>query len=62
MKDMLVLTDDFTKYSHAILTANQRAKTVAKDLWDHSIAHYGVPEQLLSDQGPDFKSHLKQEL
>lgn len=61
-KDVLVLTDHFTKYALAIPTPNQRARTVAKCLWDNFIVHYGFPERLLSDQGPDFESHTIREL
>ncbi|XP_024120881.1 uncharacterized protein K02A2.6 [Oryzias melastigma] len=61
-KDILVLTDHFTKYAMAIPTANQKAKTVAKCLWENFIVHYGIPERLHTDQGPDFESHLIKEL
>ncbi|XP_030613817.1 uncharacterized protein LOC115800532 [Archocentrus centrarchus] len=61
-KDVLVLTDHFTKYAIAIPTPNQKAQTVAKCLWDHFIVHYGIPERLHSDQGPDFESHIIREL
>lgn len=61
-KDVLVITDHFTKYALAIPTPNQRARTVAKCLWDNFIAHYGFPERILSDQGPDFESHTIREL
>ena len=61
-KDVLVITDHFTKYAVAIPTPNQRARTVAKCLWDNFIVHYSFPERLLSDQGPDFESHTIREL
>ncbi|KAK7922047.1 hypothetical protein WMY93_008949 [Mugilogobius chulae] len=61
-KDVLVLTDHFTKYAVAIPTANQKARTVAKCLWDNFIVHYGIPERLHTDQGPDFESNLIREL
>lgn len=61
-KDILVITDHFTKYAIAIPTANQKARTVAKCLWDHVIVHYGIPEKLHSDQGPDFESRTIKEL
>uniref|UniRef100_A0A3Q2ZCS5 Gypsy retrotransposon integrase-like protein 1 n=1 Tax=Hippocampus comes TaxID=109280 RepID=A0A3Q2ZCS5_HIPCM len=62
IKDILVLTDHFTKYSVAIPTRNQKALTVAKCLWEDFLVHYGFPEKLLSDQGPDFESRTIQEL
>ncbi len=61
-KDILVITDYFTKYAVAIPTSNQKAKTVAKCLWENFIVHYGVPERLHSDQGPDFESKTIKEL
>lgn len=61
-KDILVITDYFTKYAVAIPTPNQKAKTVAKSLWENFIVHYGVPERLHSDQGPDFESKTIKEL
>lgn len=61
-RDILVITDFFTKYAVAIPTPNQKARTVAKSLWDQFIVHYGFPERLHSDQGPDFESHTIKEL
>ncbi|KAI9999773.1 hypothetical protein NQD34_011616 [Periophthalmus magnuspinnatus] len=62
IKDILVMTDHFTKYAVAIPTPNQKAKTVAKTLWDHFFVHYGIPERIHSDQGPDFESRTMKEL
>ncbi|RXN17163.1 Retrovirus-related Pol polyprotein from transposon 412 [Labeo rohita] len=62
IKDILVITDHFTKYAVAVPTPNQKARTVAKCLWDHFFVHYGIPEKLLSDQGPDFESRIIKEL
>ncbi|KAJ7983665.1 hypothetical protein DPEC_G00374330 [Dallia pectoralis] len=61
-KDILVITDHFTKYAVAIPTNDQKATTVAKCLWEQFLVHYGFPERLLSDQGRDFESQLIQEL
>lgn len=61
-KDILVLTDHFTKFAIAVPTSNQTARTVAKCLWDNLIVCYGIPERLHSDQGPDFESKLIKEL
>lgn len=47
-KDILVLTDNFTKFAVAIPTANQKAKTVAKCLWENFVC-YGIPDRLHSD-------------
>lgn len=61
-KDILVMTDHFTKYAIAVPTPNQKATTVARCLWDHFLVHYGIPEKLHSDQGPDFESKIIREL
>lgn len=61
-KDVLVITDHFTKYAVAVPTPNQRARTVAKTLWENFIVHYGFPERLHSDQGADFESNTIKEL
>uniref|UniRef100_A0A3Q1EKL9 Gypsy retrotransposon integrase-like protein 1 n=1 Tax=Acanthochromis polyacanthus TaxID=80966 RepID=A0A3Q1EKL9_9TELE len=61
IKDILVFTDHFTKFAIAIPTANQKAKTVAKCLWENFIVCYGIPERLHTDQGPDFESKLIKE-
>lgn len=53
IKNILVITDHFTKYAVAIPTRNQTAQIVAKSLWDHFLVHYGFPEKLHSDQGAD---------
>uniref|UniRef100_A0A8P4KGF2 Gypsy retrotransposon integrase-like protein 1 n=1 Tax=Dicentrarchus labrax TaxID=13489 RepID=A0A8P4KGF2_DICLA len=61
-KDILVITDHFTKYAVAMPTRDQKASTVAKCLWEHFLVHYGFPERLHSDQGRDFESHTIREL
>lgn len=61
-KDILVLTDHFTKFAVAIPTPNQKARTVAKCLWEQFIVYYGIRERLHTDQGPDFESWLIKEL
>lgn len=61
-KDILVLTDHFTKFAVAIPTPNQKARTVAKCLLDNFVVYYGIPERLHTDQGPDFESKLIHEL
>lgn len=61
-KNILVITDHFTKYAVAVPTADQKSKTVAKALWNSFFIHYGFPERLHSDQGRDFESTLIKDL
>ena len=61
-KDILVITDHFTRYAQAFPTKDQKARTVAKVLWEEFFIHYGFPERLHSDQGRDFEASLIQEL
>uniref|UniRef100_A0A3B3HGE9 Gypsy retrotransposon integrase-like protein 1 n=1 Tax=Oryzias latipes TaxID=8090 RepID=A0A3B3HGE9_ORYLA len=61
-KDILVMTDHFTKYAVAVPTPNQKARTVAKCLWENFFVHYGIPAKLHSDQGTDFESKTIREL
>ncbi|KAG7507978.1 hypothetical protein JOB18_000230 [Solea senegalensis] len=61
-KGILVITDCFTKYAVAVPTRNQKAKTVAKCLWEHFFMHYGFPKHLHSDHGKYFESQVIEEL
>lgn len=61
-KDILVISDHFTKYAVALPTKDQKATTVARCLWEQFLIHYGFPERLHSDQGRDFESLIIKEL
>ena len=52
--NLLVITDHYSRYSIAVATRNQHAKTVAKALVDNFIVHYGLMERLHSDKGQCF--------
>uniref|UniRef100_A0A669F658 Gypsy retrotransposon integrase-like protein 1 n=1 Tax=Oreochromis niloticus TaxID=8128 RepID=A0A669F658_ORENI len=61
-RNILVVTDHFTKFAVAVPTKDQKSRTIAKALWENFIVHYGFPSRLLSDQGRDFESHTIKEL
>ena len=61
-ENVLVVTDHFTRYAQAYVTKTQTAQMTAKTLWDKFIVHYGLPKNILMDQGQNFKSQLVADL
>ena len=59
---ILTIVDHFSKFAFAYPMRNQEAHTVAKLLLDNVICLRGVPDRILTDQGPNFESQLFQEL
>ena len=59
---ILTVIDHFTKWVELFPMRNQEAPTVAKLLFEGVICRHGCPIQILTDQGPNFESHLFQEL
>ena len=57
-ENMLIIMDAFTKFSLAVCTPNQMAKTVAKVLVDKWFHVYGVLLRIHSDQGRYFDSNI----
>ena len=57
-ENVLVITNAFTKFSLAVCTPNQTAKTVAKILVEKWFHVYGVPTRIHSDQGRCFDSNI----
>ena len=62
IKNVLVITDHFTRYSIAFVTKDQKAKTVAQILYEQFISVFGMPARLLSDRGVNFTLALVEEL
>ena len=62
VKNVLVMTDHFTRYALTVVMKDQTAKTVAKVFYECFIAVFGVPTKLLSDRGANFTSTLVEEL
>ena len=61
-KNILVVTDHFTKYAQAYVTKSQTATMVARTFWDHVFVHYGWPSKILMVQCGNFESELVQDL
>jgi hypothetical protein len=51
---VLVCTDYATKWAKAIPIPNKEAKTVAVALWENWICTFGMPEEIISDNGGEF--------
>ena len=62
VKNILMMMDHFTRYSLAVVTKDQTAKTVVKVFYKCFIAVFGVPAKLLSNRGANFTSALVEEL
>ena len=61
-KNVLVITDHFTRYSMAFVTKDQKAKTTMQILYEWFISVFGAPTKLLSDRGVNSTSALVEEL
>ena len=62
VRNILMITDHFTRYALVVVMKDQTAKTVMKVLYEQFIAVSGVPVKLLSDRGVNFTSALVEEL
>ena len=59
---ILVVSDYCTKYVEAYALPDQTAQMIADCLVTEWICRYGVPSEILSDQGRNFESTLFQEM
>ena len=62
IKNILVITDHFTRCALAVMTKDQTSKIIAKVLYERFIMVFGMPAKLLSDRGANFTSVLVEEL
>ena len=62
VKNVLMMTDHFTRYALMVTMKDQTAKTVTKVFYEYFIAVFGVPAKLLSDRGENFTSTVVEEL
>lgn len=62
IENVLVITDNFTRYAQAFPTKNQTAHTTAKVLYEKFIVHYRFPDKIHSDQGRNFESSVIKQL
>ena len=62
MKYILLVQDQFTKWTECYAIADQTAETVAHKIVFEFISRFGPPLQLHSDQGRNYESHLFQQV
>ena len=62
MKNILVMTDHFTRYVQCHVTKRQTALTVAKVLVNQFFTTYGWPDKILTDRGTSFENYLFHEI
>jgi len=55
-KHVLVICDRFTKLTRAIPSRDATALTVSSAFIDTWVAAYGIPDSVLTDNGPPFAS------
>ncbi|MBM3917836.1 MAG: DDE-type integrase/transposase/recombinase, partial [Sphingomonadales bacterium] len=61
-KFILVMTDAFTRYVELVAIDNKETETVANAIFVFWICRYGVPLELVTDQGKEFVSKVCQSL
>jgi hypothetical protein len=59
---IIVFVDYFTKWTEVMLTLDKTGKTVALFIFNHIIAHFGVPQAIVTDQGSHFRNFMMSEL
>ena len=62
IENVLVITDQFTRYAQAFPSKTQTALATAKLLWNNVILHYGFQLKIITDQGWNFESELIENL
>ncbi|GAA0167517.1 hypothetical protein LIER_22435 [Lithospermum erythrorhizon] len=51
-KDAIVAIDYFSKWVKAMPMKNTRAKDVEEFIWKNIITRFGIPKEIVSDNGP----------
>ena len=61
-KVIMVITDDFSKFTRAFALPNHTAVTIADVFQDGWVSVFGAPREVHSDRGPEFESHTFRQL
>ena len=62
VRNILMITDHFTRYALVVVMKDQTTKTVTKVFYECFMVVFGAPVKLLSDRGANFMSALVEEL
>ena len=57
-KFILVITDAFTKYIELVALENKEASTVTDAIFNNWLCRFGIPAELVTDQGKEFTANL----
>ena len=61
-ENVLVMANAYSKFSLAVVTPNQQAKTAPKTLVDKWFYTYGISSRIHSDQGKSFDNKITEQL
>jgi hypothetical protein len=56
------MTDAFTKYVELVPLHSKEAPVVAEAIFDRWFCRYGVPLEIVTDQGKEFNANLSEDL
>ena len=59
---VLVVTDLFTKFVQMYATRKKSTKAAATKIFNEFILSYGFPKRIMHDKGPEWNSHLFEDL
>ena len=61
-KNVLVITDHFTRYAQCYITSDVKAAMVAEVMVNQFFTNYGWPNKILTDRGKEFENYLFKEI
>jgi hypothetical protein len=61
-KNILCITDAFTKYAFVTAVENKKGETVAKAIFNEWFCKFSIPAQIHTDSGKEFVNKISNEL
>ena len=61
-KFILCITDAFTKYVELVVLPNKEALTMSSGIFNHWICRFGLPLEIVTDQGKEFNNKMADHL